>query len=375
LQQTFINRFPRRHIDKPLLFITLCLVALGIAMVYSSSNMIAHENYRGDSFHFLKRQMLACVIGLIGLTIASSKYLSYKYYQRWAIYLLILAALLLLWACSPLGHRIGGFKRWIRIAKMQFQPVELAKLALIIYVSRFLGNNGDKIRRMRYVLLTVSVLFIFFLLIFFQPDFGTAVLISVVVFFMLFIGGARLSQIVILGIIACFFLSLAIYTNEYRLQRWEAFLNDSSDTPERVKNYQLWQSKNALAAGGIPGIGIGNSVYKLFYLPYPHTDFIFSIIGEELGFMGAILVIALFMVLVWRGFYISLHVKDTFGSTLALGISILFGLQTIVNIGVVVGLLPTKGLTLPFISYGGSSLMMSLIIMGILLNISREVEE
>ena len=375
MQQMFINKFPRGRIDYFLLFITLCLVALGIAMVYSSSNMIAYEKYNGDSFHFLKTQLMACAIGLIGLAIASSKYLPYKYYRQWAIYLLFFAALLLLLAYSPLGHKIGGFKRWVKICKMQFQPVELAKLALIIYVAWFLSNNGDKIRRMRYVLLSVSVLFIFFLLIFFQPDFGTAVLISTVVFLILFIGGARLSQIIILGLIAGFFLYLAIYSNEYRLQRWEAFWNNSSDVPERVKNYQLWQSKNALAAGGIPGIGIGNSVYKLFYLPYPHSDFIFSIIGEELGFIGAIVVIALFMALVWRGFYISLHVKDTFGSMLALGISVLFGLQTIVNIGVVVGLLPTKGLTLPFISAGGSSLMMSLITMGILLNISKEVEE
>lgn len=370
-----INKFPRGRIDHFLLFITLCLVALGIAMVYSSSNIISYEKYKGDSFHFLKTQLIASVIGLIGLAVAASKYLPYKYYRQYAIYLLVFAALLLLSAYSPFGQNIGGFKRWIKIFKMQFQPVEFAKLALIIYVARFLSDNADKIRRMRYVLLSVSVLFIFFLLIFFQPDFGTAVLISTVVFCMLFAGGARLSQIIILGIIAGIFCYLAIHSNEYRLQRWEAFWNNSSDIPERVKNYQLWQSKNALAAGGILGIGIGNSVYKLFYLPYPHTDFIFSIIGEELGFIGAIIVIALFMALVWRGFHISFYVKDTFGSMLALGISALFGLQTIVNIGVVVGLFPTKGLTLPFISSGGSSLMMSLIAMGILLNISREVEE
>ncbi len=371
----FINKFPRGRIDHFLLFITLCLVALGIVMVYSSSNIIAYEKYKGDSFHFLKTQLIACAIGFIGLTITSSKYLPYKYYRRSAIFLLIFAALLLLLPYSPLGQNVGGFKRWIKIFKMQFQPVEFAKLALIIYVAQFLSNSGDKIRRMRYVLLSVLILFVFFLLIFFQPDFGTAVLISMVVFFMLFIGGARLSQIIILGIIAGILLYFAIYSNEYRLQRWEAFWNNSSNVPEHVKNYQLWQSKNALAAGGIPGIGIGNSIYKLFYLPYPHTDFIFAIIGEELGFMGAILVIALFMVLVCRGFYIAFYIEDTFGSMLALGISTLFGFQTIVNVGVVVGLLPTKGLTLPFISYGGSSLMMSLITMGILLNISREVEE
>ncbi|HIE26790.1 TPA: putative lipid II flippase FtsW [Candidatus Poribacteria bacterium] len=371
----FINKFPRGRIDNFLLFITLCLVALGIAMVYSSSNMIAYEKYNGDGLHFLKTQLVAGAIGLLGLAIAASKYLPYEYYRRWSIPLLFLGALLLLSAYSPLGHNIGSFKRWIKIYKMQFQPVEFAKLTLIIYVARFLSQNGDKIRRMRYVLLSVSALLIFFLLIFFQPDFGTAVLISTVVFLMLFAGGARLSQIIILGLIAAVFLYLAIHSNEYRLQRWEAFWNNSKDVPEQVKNYQLWQSKNALAAGGILGVGVGNSVYKLFYLPYPHTDFIFSIIGEELGFIGTVVVIALFMALAWRGFYIALHVKDTFGSMLATGISILFGLQTIVNIGVVVGIFPTKGLTLPFISCGGSSLMMSLITMGILLNVSREVEE
>ena len=364
-----------RDFDNFLLFITLCLLALGIAMVYSSSNMIAYEKYNGDGFHFLKTQLIAGTIGLLGLAIAASKYLPYEYYRKWAIPLLFLGALLLSLAYSPLGYNIGRFKRWIKIYKMQFQPVEFAKLALIIYVARFLSQNGDKIRRMRSVLLRVSVLLLFFLLIFFQPDFCTAFIISTVFVLMLFAGGARLSQIIILGLIAAIFLYFAIHSNEYRLQRWEAFWNNSKDVPEQVNNYQLWQSKNALAAGGILGVGIGNSVYKLFYLPYPHTDFIFSIIGEELGFIGAIVVIALFMTLTWRGFYIALHVKDTFGSMLATGISILFGLQTIVNIGVVVGIFPTKGLTLPFISYGGSSLMMSLITMGILLNISREVEE
>lgn len=339
-------------------------------MVYSASSMIAYERYK-DSFAFLKMQLIACFIGIVGMVVTA--HISYRYFQRFAIPLLGFAALLLLLVYSPLGSGVGGFKRWIRIGGFQFQPVEFAKLMLIIYVARFLSNNGEKIRRMRYILLSVVVLSIFFFLIYFQPDFGTAVLISIVVFLMLFVGGARISQIVIFGLIACFFLYSAVVHNPYRLQRLEGFFNSTSDISG--KNYQLWQSQNTLATGGIAGVGIGNSIYKLFYLPFPHTDFIFAVLGEELGFIGAIGIIALFMALVWRGGYISLYVSNTFGSMTAMGISTLLGLQAIVNLAVVVGLAPVTGLTLPFISYGGTSLMMSLISIGILLNISREVEE
>jgi len=363
----------RGEIDHFLLFITLCLLAVGITMVYSSSNMIGHEKYKGDSFHFLKTQLIACVIGLIGMAVAS--WFPYKRYRDIAKPMLIFSGVLLLFVYVPgIGHRIGGFRRWIKIFGFQFQPVELAKITLIIFVAYQLSRNGEQIRRLfSGVLPYMLVLSVFFLLIYKQPDFGTAVLISAIVLLMLFIGGARISQLLLIGIIACFIIYAAIQQDEYKLGRWEAFWNTTGEA-EHLKNYQVWQSKNALAAGSLLGVGIGNSIYKLFYLPYPHTDFIFSILGEELGFIGVVAVIALFMVLIWRAAYVSLHVPDKFGHLIAMGICLLLGLQTLINIGVVVGVLPTKGLTLPFISYGGSSLMMSLIAVGILLNISREIK-
>ena len=364
----------RGEVDHFLLFITLCLLAVGIIMVYSSSNMIGHEKYNGDSLHFLKTQLMACLMGLIGMAIAS--WFPYKHYRRLAKPMLIFSGILLLLVYVPgIGYNIGVFRRWIKIFGFQFQPVELAKITLIIFVAYQLSRNGDQIRRLfKGVLPYMFVLSVFFLIIYKQPDFGSAVLISAIVLLMLFVGGARTSQLLLIGIIACLIVYSAIQHDEYKLERWEAFWNSTEET-ERLKNYQVWQSKNALAGGSLLGVGIGNSIYKLFYLPYPHTDFIFSILGEELGFIGVVAVIALFMALIWRAAYIASNVPDKFGHLIAMGICLLLGLQTLVNIGVVTGVLPTKGLTLPFISYGGSSLMMSLIAVGILLNISKEIKE
>ena len=367
----------KRGIDHVLLFITLCLVAIGIVMVYSSSNMLAYELYNENSFHYLKMQLIACVLGLVGMFVAA--YLPYQYYQRYAKLILLMSLIGLLLVFSPIGHDVRSasgirFHRWIRVSGWQFQPVELAKLGLIVYVSHFLISKHSQIRSFtRGVLPTILILSITFILLYKQPDFGSAVLLSLSVLVLLFVGGARPSQIVLIVGIACFFIYSSIQDDAYKMQRIQGFLSSLYFPYEGP--YQINQSLNALALGGLFGAGIGNSVFKLFHLPYPHTDFIFAILGEELGFVGVVGIIVLFMLLIWRGIHIAQHTPDAFGSLIAIGITTLIGLQTVVNIGVVTGMLPAKGITLPFISYGGSSLLVSLFSIGILLNISRDMNE
>lgn len=364
-------------IDHVLLFITLCLVAIGIVTVYSSSNMLAYELYNENSYHYLKVQLIACMLGLASMFVAS--YFPYQYYQRYAKFILALSLIGLLLVFSPIGHDVrsaGGirFHRWIRVASLQFQPVELTKLGLIIYVSYFLVTKHSRIRSFtRGVLPTILILSITFVLLYKQPDFGSAVLLSLSVLVLLFVGGARPSQIALVVAIACFFIYSSIQDDAYKMQRIQGFLSSLKFPYEG--HYQVNQSLNALALGGLFGVGIGNSIFKLFHLPYPHTDFIFAILGEELGFVGVVSIIALFMLLIWRGIHIAQHSTDSFGCLIAIGITTLIGLQTVVNIGVVTGMLPTKGITLPFISYGGSSLLVSLFSIGILLNISRDMNE
>ena len=344
-------------------------------MVYSSSNMLAYELYNENSYYYLKTQLIACVIGLVCMFAAS--YFPYQYYDRCAKLILALSLIGLLLVFSPIGHDVrsaGGirFHRWIRIAGLQFQPVELTKLGLMIYVSHFLVSKHSQIRSFtRGVLPTILILSITFVLLHKQPDFGSAVLLSLSVLVLLFVGGARPSQIVLVVGIACFFIYSSIQDDAYKMQRIQDFLS-SLKFPYQG-HYQVNQSINALAFGGLFGAGIGNSIFKLFHLPYPHTDFIFAILGEELGFVGVLGIISLFMLLIWRGIHIAQHTTDAFGCLIAIGITTLIGLQTVVNVGVVTGMLPAKGITLPFISYGGSSLLVSLFSIGILLNISRDM--
>ena len=345
-------------------------------MVYSSSNMLAYELYDENVYRYVTVQLFACLLGLIGMFAAS--YFPYQYYHRYAKQILLLSLMSLVLVFSPIGYSVRSatgqeFHRWIRIAGMQFQPVELTKLGLVIYVSHSLSSKGDKIHSLtRGVLPNIFILAITFILLYKQPDFGSAVLLSLAVIVLLFVGGARPSQIILVVGIACFFIYSSIQGDAYKMQRIQDFLNSLKHPYET--NYQVTQSLNALALGGVFGAGVGNSIYKLFYLPYPHTDFIFAILGEELGFIGGFGVITLFMLLIWRGIHIARRATDEFACLVAIGITAFIGLQTIVNVGVVTGMLPTKGITLPFISYGGSSLLISMVSIGVLLNISRGME-
>lgn len=344
-------------------------------MVYSSSNMLAYELYGKDSYHYLKMQLIACALGLISMLAAS--YFPYQYYQKYAKLILVLSLIGLLLVFSPIGLNVRSaegirFHRWIRVASFQFQPVELTKLGMILYVSHFLVSKRNQIHSFtRGMLPTIVILSITFILLYKQPDFGSAVLLSLSVLVLLFVGGARPSQIILVVGIACFFIYASIQGDVYKMQRIQGFLSSLQFPYEG--HYQVNQSLNALALGGLFGAGIGNSIFKLFHLPYPHTDFIFAILGEELGFVGGVGIIVLFMLFIWRGIHIAQHTTDPFGCLIVIGITTLIGLQTVVNMGVVTGMLPAKGITLPFISYGGSSLLVSMFSIGILLNVSRDM--
>ena len=347
----------------------------------------------GDSYHFFKMQVLWCCIGLIAMIFTA--FFNYQNYQRLALPLLVVSAALLLLVYVPgVGVERGGGTRWVRIAGISFQPVELAKIALVIYIAQYLNRkgmserggshkfveaglkpastpeivgNGDIRNFKRGILPSLLVLSVFFALIYRQPDFGSVILIGSVVFVMLFVGGARVHQIALLTVAAGTLICYEIWREPYRLKRWLTFLNPWEEPGGA--GYQIVQSFYALGSGGLLGTGLGAGMQKLHYLPTPHTDFIFAVIGEELGFVGSLFIILLFMAIVWRGIRISLSTQNRFGSLLAVGLTVLIGIQAAINIGVVTGTLPTKGLTLPFISFGGSSMLVSLASIGILLNI------
>ena len=360
----------KAQIDRTLLVTVILLLMVGLLMVYSSSNAISRE-YRDNSYHYLKKQALWCCIGLI--IMMATIFFKYENYQRLSRLLLVITGVLLLLVYIPdMGIERGGGVRWVRFGRYSLQPAEFAKLAIIIYIARFLDRNSEYIKSFkRGILPCLPVLAVLLALIYKQPDFGSVVLIGMVVFVMLFVAGARIHQMILMTLTAGLVALVEILRSPYRLARLTTFLDPWKDPGG--DGYHIVQSFYALGAGGILGRGLGAGMQKLHYLPVPHSDFIYAVIGEELGFVGSLLIILLFMVIVWRGIRISLFTENRFGSLLAMGITSLLGIQAMINIGVVIGALPTKGLTLPFISFGGSSMLVSLAAVGILLNISKKM--
>jgi len=358
-----------RRMDPFLLLSTLALVSFGIVMVYSASFPVGTERM-GDPYHFLKKQAIAAGLG-IGLLVLGAR-MNYRYWQPLALPLLIASIVLLILVFVPgVRQQIGGAYRWLKIYGFSFQPSELAKLALVIYLARSLTKKEGRMERFTVGFLPfVVVLAILFPLVLKQPDFGTGVLFVAVVFLMLFVagtpfrflGGALLASVP-------FLVYLAVKAN-YRWERIVTFLDPWKDSGGA--GFQIIQSFLGFGAGKVFGVGLAEGKQKLFYLPEIHTDFIFAVIGEELGLVGVSVIIALFLVLVIRGFQSCFRAPDRFGTFLALGITVLIAIQTLLNMGVVMGLLPTKGSTLPFISYGGTSLMMNLMAVGILLNVHSQ---
>lgn len=285
--------------------------------------------------------------------------------------LLILSIILLIIVLIPsVGKSSFGARRWFRIGAFSFQPSELTKLVMLIYAADYLTRKKAKINNFFGGFLPIIiVLGVICMLIIKQPDLGTSVLVAVIVLIMMFIGGAKLSHMAYLGLISLPVLYVAVVNVPYRMKRIIAFIDPWQDS--QGVGFQLTQSQIALGSGGLFGVGLGKSVQKLFYLPAAHTDFILSIIGEELGLIGTLAVVILFIALIWQGARIVKRITEPFGYYLAIGIVIMLGLQAVINIGVSIGALPTKGLPLPFISYGGSALIFHMMSVGLLLNISR----
>ncbi len=357
--------------DYVLFLLVVVLLSVGVVMVYSASAILATERFR-DPYFFLKKQCFWAVLGLGVLWGVMS--VDYRRWRRFVLPLLALAlALLVLVLVPPFGQEINGTRRWLRWGPVSFQPTELAKLALVLYLADFLARRQVQIGSFwRGFLPPLLVTGAMAALILRQPDLGSSVALVAVVLCMLFVAGARLSHMALVGGAAVPVIVLAVTGASYRLRRVFAFLDPWADP--RGAGFQIIQSYLALGGGGLTGRGLGESKQKLFYLPEPHTDFVFAILGEELGFVGAVVVVALFGLLLWRGVRIGLRAADPFGALAALGITAMLATQALVNLGVVVGLLPTKGLPLPFVSFGGSSLLVAMAGVGLLLNISQHAD-
>lgn len=360
-----------RNIRLNVFITTVILICIGIIMIYSASSIYALERYK-DSMFFLRRHLVFILIGII-LTFFIMA-IDYRILRRYAKPLLATSLILLVLVLIPgIGREVAGARRWFRLAMFSFQPSELMNLALIIYISDFISRKKNVIRNLGQGFLPpVIILGIIILLILAQPDLGTAVSIGLVIFMMLFLAGARITHLVGIALSSLPLLYILIFSVPYRRMRIMAFLNPWLDP--KGSGFQIIQSNIALGSGGIFGIGLGHSKQKLFYLPAAHTDFIFSIIGEELGLLGTLGVCILFVNLLIQEMKISRNAQDMFGHFLSLGIILITSLKVVINMGVASGFFPTKGLPLPFISYGGSSLVFDMIGIGLILNIARTGE-
>ena len=352
-----------------ILIITSLLIAVGVIMVYSASAIYAYEKL-GDSLFFLKRHLVFLFIGVVSALLVMR--IDYRHFKKYSYALLFTSLLLLVLVLIPgIGHQAGGARRWFRFWLFGFQPSEAVKICMIIYFADALSRKGNEIRRFLSGFLPPALILGTCLgLILLEPDLGTAALIGFVAVIMFFVSGANIQHMVYMGLLALPFLYFAIFKTPYRRNRVIAFLNPWRDP--KGTGFQMIQSFLALGSGGLIGVGLGQSKQKLFYLPASHTDFIFSIIGEELGFLGVLSVLALFFALAIQGMRVVAKCNDHFGRLVSLGIVSMITLEAIIHIGVSIGSFPTKGLPLPFISYGGSSLVFHMIAIGILLSITRE---
>jgi cell division protein FtsW len=352
--------------DIKLLFAVLFLVGIGIVMVYSASSALALKKY-GSDYYFLKKQAFFSMLGIVALVAFS--HIPFKLYRLLTYpILLVCVAMLIVMQFSSLGMAAGGSTRWLRLGPLTFQPVETARLALIVFMAYSLNKKQDMLKNFSIGFLPhIIVLSVFAVLLMMQPDFGSVLIFGALTFLMMFVGGVPLRfllpSVLLMAPLSYFLMLMA----PYRFKRWVSFLNPWQ-YPEG-EGYQIIHSLMAFGTGGLWGTGIGKSYQKLFYLPEPHTDFIFAVIGEELGFLGVLFIIGLYGLILWRGTRIAYQCPDHFGMLLAAGITFALALQVCINMGVTLGILPTKGLTLPFLSYGGTSLLLNMACVGILMNI------
>lgn len=352
-----------------ILFISaITLLGIGLIMVFSSSAVTANVNY-GDSYYFFKKQLLWAVIGIVAM-VATMK-LNFSRLRDFAVPLMVLAVVLLILVVTPLGIEVKGSSRSFDLGFMRFSPSELAKVALVLFLAKAMDHKLGKISSsftagaLPFLVMAAIICGLIML----QPDLGTAFTIAATVFFMLLVAGAKWSHLGVLMLSGIGAIGAAIAIAPYRMERVMAFLNPWKYASD--EGFQTIQSLYALGSGGLFGMGLGRSRQKFFYLPEQHTDFIFAILGEELGFIGCSVVVALFLLLAWRGYKIAINAPDNFSRLLAAGLTTIIVFQAMVNIAVVSGALPVTGITLPFLSYGGTSLLFTMIVVGLLLNISR----
>ena len=354
--------------DKLLFIATLALVCASLVMVYSSSAVIGMEHYQQRPTFFLFKQVTFALLGLALMPVLMK--IDYRRYRQPAVIWTALGLVGFALVAVLFGPRINGARRWFGIAGIGVQPSEFAKIAIIFFVAAILERRMDRIDDLRYSLLPVGVVLGGMVgLIMLQPDLGTALSIIVIVSAMVFAAGINYRYIFGLLLVSLPAAYIVLMSADYRRRRIEVFLDPWSDP--LGDGFQVIQSLIAVGTGGVFGRGLMAGVQKLYYLPYPHTDFIYSVIGEELGLIGTTVVLACFCIIAWRGLRTSMRAPDRFGAFLALGLTAMVVVQAFFNISVVLGLLPTKGIPLPFVSFGGSSLLMSMLGMGILLNVSQ----
>jgi cell division protein FtsW len=353
--------------DPFLLLSMVMLLGIGVVMVYSASSVIAMKRF-GSDIYFFKKQSLHALVAI--LVLVCCRHVPYSCYRTLVYPILGIAFLSLMALHVPgVGHTVGGAKRWFRFFGVSFQPSEFARVALIIYLAYSMSKKQERIKAFTIGFLPhVIVLGCLTTLILMQPDFGMVAMIAVITWIMLFVGGARLSYLLgaLVGMVPLAYYVL-IHAG-YRVKRLASFMDPWQCQSDA--GYQVVHSLMAFGSGGILGTGIGTGYQKLFYLPEPHTDFIFSVVGEELGLIGVCFVTGLYFVILWRGVVIAMKARGLFATFLATGLTAALGLQACINAGVTLGLMPTKGLTLPFVSYGGTSLVMNAVAVGILMNIS-----
>ena len=355
-----------KKIDKIILISVIIISLFGLLMIYSSSSIWAEYKFN-DPYKYLKTQGIFLIIGFIVIYIVSK--IPYRTYLKYSNLILISCIILLILVLIPgIGSVRNGSRSWFGIGSFGIQPSEFAKLGIIIFTAKYLTNNKMKDIKTS-VLPILSVVILIFGLIMLQPDFGTGIIIVITIIVLLFVSGVKINFFIKLGIIGLVGIVGLIIIAPYRLKRIISFINPWSDP--LGSGFQIIQSLYAIGPGGLLGTGLGNSIQKHFYLPEPQTDFIFSIISEELGFMGVLIVTILFTTIIVRGIKISLKQEDNFAKYLSFGLVFSLAFQTILNLMVVVGLIPVTGVTLPFLSYGGSSLLVSMTNIGILLNISK----
>lgn len=367
-----VKKINMKSIDYALLCALLLLLFIGVVMVYSSSSYYAlyQKDVYNTDYYFLK-EIIWTIVGVIGMIVTMS--IDYHFYKKITPWL-VLGTIALLVLVLFIGADINGAVRWIRLGPLSFQPSELAKYVLVLYLALLIDKRKNKIKKFgEGTIFYLCIAAIFAVLILLEKNLSITAIIMMVAFIMILVGGAKISHLFSLipvGVAAGLAL---IYSQSYRLDRLTSFLNPWADPSG--DSYQLIQSLYALGSGGIFGVGLGNSRQKALFMPEPHNDFIFSIIGEELGLIGCIFIISIFMFIVIRGTTIAVKARDNYGFLLAIGIISVIAIQAIINIAVVSGSMPVTGVPMPFISYGGTSLVFNLGAMGILLNISRQSKD